>query len=299
MSMRVKEILNIGESQLRECGIEDAAVDSKELYCYMMGIDRSRLILEYQKVLQDAQCAEYFALLDRRSDKEPLQYIVGTTDFMGLTFRTDPRALIPRQETEVLVERALEILRENKVLGQPLPIALKKSPDVLDLGCGTGAIGLSLAKLAPGTHVTCSDVSEEALALAKENASQLGISSVKFASGSLMRPFTGRLRKRKFDMILSNPPYIKSGVIPMLQQEIRDHEPILALDGGKDGLEVYRTLIPQLPDFLKKEGVVMFEIGYDQKDAVMDMFAVNGRFINIQGMQDLAGRDRIVMATLL
>lgn len=299
MSMRVKEILSIGENQLKECGIEDAAVDSKDLYCYMMGIDRSRLILEYQKVLQDAQCAEYFGLLDRRSDGEPLQYIVGTQEFMGLTFRTDPRALIPRQETEILVERALEILRENKVLGQPLPIAPKKNADVLDLGCGTGAIGLSIAKLAPGTHVTCSDVSEEALALAKENASKLGAGSVKWASGSMMKPFTGRLLKRKFDMILSNPPYIPSGVIPTLQREIREHEPMLALDGGKDGLDVYRTLIPQLPDFLKKEGVVMLEIGHDQKDQVCDMFAVNGRFINIQGMQDLAGRDRIVMATLL
>ena len=95
MSMRVKEILSIGENQLKECGIEDAAIDSKDLYCYMMGIDRSRLILEYQKVLQDAQCAEYFELLDRRSGGEPLQYIVGTQEFMGLTFRTDPRALIP------------------------------------------------------------------------------------------------------------------------------------------------------------------------------------------------------------
>ena len=299
MSMRVKEILQIGENQLRECGIEDAAIDSKELYCYMMGIERSKLILEYQKVLQDAQCMEYFKLLDRRSDKEPLQYIVGTQDFMGLTFRTDPRALIPRQETEILVERALEILHKNSLNGNPLPIAPKKNPEVLDIGCGTGAIGLSIAKLAPDARVTCSDVSKDALSLAKENASKLGAGSVKWACGSLLEPFEGRFFKRKFDMILSNPPYIASGVIPTLQKEITEHEPMLALDGGNDGLDVYRALIPKLPEHLKKEGVVLMEIGHDQMEAVCDFLAVNGNFIHIQGMQDLAGKDRIVMAVLL
>ena len=298
MSMRVKEILSIGENQLRECGIADAAIDSKELYCYMMHIDRNKLILEYQKTLPDAQCDEYFRLLDRRSDKEPLQYIVGTQDFMGLTFKTDPRALIPRQETEILVEKALEILEKNTVDGKELPISPKKNADVLDLGCGTGAIGLSIAKLSPNSRVTCSDISEEALSLAKENAASLG-TSVNFSCGSLMQPFSGRFRKKRFDMILSNPPYIASGVIPTLQREIWDHEPMLALDGGEDGLDIYRQLIPMLPDFLKKEGVVMFEIGHDQMEAVKDMFAVNGNFRGIMGFRDLAGRDRIVMAIRL
>ncbi len=299
MSMRVKEILSIGEKQLKDSGDADAAVDIKWLYCYMMHVDHSKLILEYQKVLPDRQCDSFFQLLDRRSSGEPLQYIIGSTEFMGLTFRTDPRALIPRQETELLAEYALSILKDNTVNGQELKIQPKKNPEILDLCCGTGAIGLSVAKLADSVKVTCSDLSEDAVALAKENAEALGVNNVTFKCGDLCDPLRGRLHRSKFDMILSNPPYIRTGVIPTLQREINEHEPMMALDGGDDGLAVYRRMIPQLPDFLKKEGIVMLEIGYDQMQAVKDMFAVNGRFINIMGLQDLAGRDRIVAATLL
>jgi release factor glutamine methyltransferase len=299
MSMRVKELLNIGEKQLLECGVADASIDNKLLYCFLMHVPNSRLILEYQRILDDAQCDEYFKLLDRRSAGEPLQYIVGIQEFMGLTFRVNDKVLIPRQDTEVLVENAVSVIKENKFGGEDLEIKKKKEYEVLDIGCGSGAIGLSLAKLCDNTKVTCSDVSEDALSVAKHNAAALGLNKeVSFESGNLLMPFKGRFKNRRFDMIISNPPYIKSSVIPTLQREIREHEPMVALDGGADGLDIYRTIIPEAADFLKKEGVLMFEIGHDQMAAVKGMLDADERFENVMGLQDLAGRDRVVFATL-
>ena len=299
MSMRVKEILNIGEKQLMECGVADAAIDSKILYCYMMHIANAKLILEYQRILPDAQCDEYFKLLDVRSSGVPLQYIVGVQEFMGLNFKVNESVLIPRQDTETLVEEAMNVINDNKIAGEELPIKKKKEYEVLDLGCGSGCIGLSLAKLCNNVKVTCSDISEDAVKTAKQNADRLGLTKdVNFTTGNLLLPFKGRFKTRRFDMIISNPPYIRSAVIPTLQREIKDHEPMVALDGGTDGLDTYRALVPDIANFLKKEGVVMFEIGADQMDAVKGMFEGNEQFENVKGLQDLAHRDRVVFATL-
>ncbi|NLD10464.1 MAG: peptide chain release factor N(5)-glutamine methyltransferase [Clostridiales bacterium] len=299
MSMRVKELLNIGQSQLEKCGVADAAIDSKQLYCFLMHVPNSKLILEYLRTIDDAQCDEYFKLLDRRSAGEPLQYIVGIQEFMGLTFRVNPSVLIPRMDTEVLVENAVSIVNEGMFGGEELPIRHKKDYEVLDVGCGSGAIGISIAKLGKRVKVTCSDISKDALTVAEKNASLNGVGKdVEFKSGDLLEPFKGHFKKRKFDMIISNPPYIRSDVIPTLQREIREHEPIIALDGGPDGLEQYRRLIPDVADHLNKEGIVMLEIGYDQMDDVKGLFKADERFENVMGLQDLAGRDRVVFATL-
>lgn len=299
MSLPVKEILNIGLRQLSDSGVDDAAIDSKELYCFLMGITNAQLILEYQKVLPDSLCDEYFKLLERRAGGEPLQYITGTQCFMGLDFEVDENVLIPRQDTETLVEDAMSVIRENRLRGEELPIKRKRDWDVLDLCCGSGAIGLSLAALCPGVKVTCSDVSKGALAVARRNASRLcGGRKVDFEEGSLLKPFKGRFRTKKFDMIISNPPYIKSGVIATLQREVRDHEPMLALDGGAGGLDFYKGILEDAADCLKKEGVLMFEIGHDQKESVTALIEETGRFEHVTGLQDLAGRDRIICAVL-
>ncbi len=299
MSLAVKEILNIGCRQLEECGIADAAIDSKLLYCHLMNITTTQLILEYQQILSDALCDEYFKLLDIRSSGVPLQHITGVQEFMGLEFAVNEHVLIPRQDTETLVEDALDVIHKNELRGEPLSIKAKKDYEVLDLCCGSGAIGVSLAALVANVKVTCSDISKDAIAVAKQNASKLAAGKkITFTEGNLLMPFKGRFKNKKFDMIISNPPYIKTSVIPTLQKEVRDHEPMMALDGGASGLDFYRQIIADAAACLKKEGVLMFEIGHDQREEICALLEENGQFENITGLQDLAKRDRIVFATL-
>ena len=299
MSLAVKEILNIGCRQLEEYGIADAAIDSKLLYCHLMNITTTQLILEYQQILSDALCDEYFKLLDIRSSGVPLQHITGVQDFMGLEFAVNEHVLIPRQDTETLVEDALDVINKNELRGEQLSIKAKKEFDVLDLCCGSGAIGVSLAALCPKVKVTCSDLSKDAIAVAKQNAAKLaGGKKVNFEEGNLLMPFKGRFKNKKFDMIISNPPYIKTSVIPTLQKEVRDHEPMMALDGGASGLDFYRQIIADAAGCLKKEGVLMFEIGHDQREDLCALLEETGQFENITGLQDLAKRDRIIFATL-
>lgn len=295
MSLSVKEILNIGKRRLEECGIDDAVIDCKLLYCFLMNVTTAQLILEYQKTLPDRLCEEYFSLLDRRCSGVPLQYITGTQEFMGLEFKVNEHVLIPRQDTETMVEDAISLIRDNQIRREQILEKKKKDWDVLDLCCGSGAIGISIAGFCVNAKVTCSDLSSDALATARENASKLGFSKkVEFKEGNLLEPFKGRFKNKRFDLIISNPPYIKSEVIPTLQREVRDHEPMMALDGGESGLDFYRRIIAEATDCLKKDGVLMFEIGCDQKEDVMSLMEDAGKFKNITGLADLAGKDRIV-----
>ncbi|HKM28554.1 MAG TPA: peptide chain release factor N(5)-glutamine methyltransferase [Anaerovoracaceae bacterium] len=299
MSLPVKEILNIGQRQLAEAGVADAAIDTKLLYCYMMNMTESQFILAWQNALPDSLCEEFFKLLEIRTSGVPVQYIIGYQEFMGLKFEVNEKVLIPRQDTETMVEDAISIVNENKLRGEDFPIKPKKSWDVLDLCCGSGAIGISLAKFCPNARVTGSDVSNDALQVARENAKSLGMSSkVSFVSGDLLQPFKGKFSKKKFDMIISNPPYIESLVIPTLQREVKDHEPMMALDGGEDGLDFYKKIISDVAENLKKEGVLVLEIGYNQMEQVKALLENTFKFENITGLKDLAGRDRIVIATL-
>lgn len=296
MSLPLKELIRIGETQLADAGVADAAIDAKELYCYMMHIDRSRLMLQWQEILQDNQCEDYFELVARRAARIPLQHITGTQAFMGLTFSVDETVLIPRQDTETLVEDALSVMRENRLRGEALPRKAQKGWTVLDMGCGSGAIGLSLAALSPDAKVTLCDNSQAALKVTRQNAKRLGLKGVQIEESDMFGAFSGKLGDRKFDLIISNPPYIPRDVIPTLEPEVALHEPLEALDGGPDGLEFYRCIAREAADHLKKSGVLMLEIGHDQLAAVTDLLAQTARFPFIRGCQDLAGRDRVVCA---
>ncbi len=298
MSLPLKELIKIGENQLRDAGVADAAIDAKELYCYMMHIDRTRLMLCWQDILQDNQCEEYFDLVARRASRVPLQHITGEQEFMGLTFQVSDKVLIPRQDTETMVEDALDVINTNKLRGEELNCKARRSWNVLDLCCGSGAIGISLAKLAEDVKVTGSDLSADALAVAERNASRIGAKSIKFVKSDMFEAFRGKLGNKKFDMIISNPPYIRHDVIETLEPEVRDHEPMMALDGGEDGLDFYRQIVDEAPDFLKKEGVVMVEIGHDQMSDIIKLFSLDDRYSYVTGLKDLAGRDRIVAAIL-
>ena len=296
MSLLVKEMLTMGEKQLMDSDIADATRDCKILYCYMMDIPFSKIILEYQEVLQDRLCDKYFELIDRRSKGEPVQYIMGSQEFMGLEFIVNGNVLIPRQDTETLVEDALEIINTGTLRGEDMDVQ-RKEWDILDLCTGSGAIGVSLARIANKVNVTCSDISEGAIKVAKENAQKHGVTkSMKFEHGDLFKPFNKHFHKQKFDMIISNPPYIKSSVIPTLQKEVCEHEPLSALDGGESGLDFYERIVSGVGSHLKKGGVLLLEIGHDQGEAVSGLLSRNGEFTSIRVLRDLAQRDRIVFA---
>lgn len=296
MSLLVKEMLTMGEKQLMDSDIADATRDCKILYCYMMDIPFSKIILEYQEVLQDRLCDKYFELIDRRSKGEPVQYIMGCQEFMGLEFIVNENVLIPRQDTETLVEDALEIINTGSLRGEDMDVK-RKEWDILDLCTGSGAIGVSLARIANKVNVTCSDISEGAIKVAKENAQKHGLTkSMKFEQGDLFKPFNKHFHKQKFDMIISNPPYIKSSVIPTLQKEVCEHEPLSALDGGESGLDFYERIVSGVGSHLKKGGVLLLEIGNDQGEAVSGLLSRNGEFTSIRVLRDLAQRDRIVFA---
>ena len=296
MSLLVKEMLTMGEKQLMDSDIADATRDCKILYCYMMDIPFSKIILEYQEVLQDRLCDKYFELIDRRSKGEPVQYIMGSQEFMGLEFIVNENVLIPRQDTETLVEDALEIINTGTLRGEDMDVK-RKEWDILDLCTGSGAIGVSLARIAHKVNVTCSDISEGAIKVAKENAQKHGVAkSVKFEQGDLFKPFSKHFRKQKFDMIISNPPYIKSSIIPTLQKEVCEHEPLSALDGGESGLDFYERIVSGVGSHLRKSGVLLLEIGHDQGEAVSGLLSRNGEFTSIRVLKDLANRDRIVFA---
>lgn len=296
MSLPLKELIRIGQNQLRQAGIADADRDAKDLYCYLDRLDAVGLMMHWQNVLQDNTCEAYFQLIERRASGEPMQYITGQQGFMGFSFKVTPAVLIPRQDTETMTEDAVEIIKKGSLRGEKY--TEKAIKDVLDLCCGSGAIGLSIAKLCPGIKMTCSDISGEAVKIAEENAASLNLKSVRFEVGDLFAPFCGKLGKKKFDLIISNPPYINTGVIATLQKEVRDHEPLSALDGGPDGLTFYRRIADEAPLHMNKNGILMMEIGYDQRQAVMQLMTEAEKFCDIICLKDLAGKDRIIAARL-
>ena len=213
MSLALKEVIRIGEQMLADAGVADAAIDAKELYCYMEGLDRTGLMMAWQRILQDNQCEAYFKLVEERASRVPLQHITGTQEFMGLPFAVNGDVLIPRQDTETMVEDALALLGTGKLRGADYADekVFRGGVEVLDLCCGSGAIGVSIAKLHKGAKVTCADVSAKALAVAKKNAAANGCKGVKFVESDLFAAsdFHGRFGKGKYQLIISNPPYIR------------------------------------------------------------------------------------------
>jgi len=289
MSLLVKDILIIGKNQLEVAGIMDPKIDAELLFCHMMGIDKSKLFLNWSQELSDTLCEKYFTLLAERTSGVPLQYITGWQEFMGLRFAVNGRVLIPRQDTESLVETALMAISDRK---------LKK---VLDLCTGSGVIAISIDRhcavsdIKTKLEVIASDISAEALKVAKQNAQALGASNIKFVQGDLFAPFKKKFRNSKFNLIISNPPYIKSDVIPTLQTEVKEHEPLVALDGGADGLDFLKRIITEAPLYLKEKGMLLLEIGFDQAADIKKLAAEIDTYHTVEVYKDLAGRDRVAV----
>lgn len=271
-------VLEKGKRLLLQADIREAALDAWLLLEYVTGMSRSRYFLISTAEMPVKEEEDYFSLVEQRASHKPLQYITGVQEFMGMMFLVDEHVLIPRQDTEILVETALEKIRKESV-----------KPKVLDLCTGSGCIGISLAKLSEAA-VTCSDISPEALCVAERNAASLG-AAVRLVQSDLFAGLHGEI----YDYILSNPPYIRRKDIETLMPEVRNFEPRAALDGTEDGLAFYRRITGEAGEYLRKGGWLMYEVGCDQTDAVSGFLRLQG-YTEIQVKKDYAGLDRVVLA---
>lgn len=274
--MTLSGLLREGREALQAAGIPEWDLDAWYLLEYAAHCTKNEYFLRPEKEVLPQEKQLYRTLVRKRSAHIPLQYLTGSQEFMGLSFFVDENVLIPRQDTEILVEEALR--------------ALGSGMRVLDVCTGSGCILLSLLKLCAGLEGTGTDLSEKALQVAGENARRLGVEA-SFVQGDLFEPVSG-----KYDCIVSNPPYIASREVDVLMEEVRDHEPRMALDGGEDGLYFYRKIAAQSPKYLKDRGRIFLEIGFDQGEAVAGLLAP--AFDEVRIVQDLAGLDRVVCGIL-
>jgi release factor glutamine methyltransferase len=268
------------EERLAAAGNGNAKRSVEELAAHVLGCKPLEI---YFREMTPEQKRELEPLMIRAEQGEPIQYLIGHVDFRGLEIRCDRRALIPRPETEQLVEQVLQAVQRSKIKDQ-------RSVKIVDVGCGTGCIGLALLNELPNAEVTAVDISPDALALARENAERLGLSGrFQTLENSLLEGFADG----SLDIIVSNPPYIVSKVWKNLEPCVRDFEPQLALDGGAEGLDLIQPLVEQAARVLKPGGGLFLEIGYDQGAAVFQGLEKAG-FRNVEIKKDLAGLDRMV-----
>lgn len=270
-----RSALKDAAARLEAAGCSDARLDAEWMLAEATGLPRLSLLLDLDAPLSDQEAARFSAYLARRAAGDPLQYVLGHTDFMGHEFRCDARALIPRGDTEPLCEAVIE--RAGAL----------KTPSVLELGAGSGAVSVSVKLACPGAAVTAADISREALSLCRENAA-LHRTQVEWIESDWFTSLAGR----SFDIIFSNPPYIPAGDLAALQSEVR-REPTLALDGGADGLDFYRRTLRELPHHLRRGGSLLFEIGDGERDAVLAL--MDGHFTRLQTRCDWGNLPRVII----
>lgn len=273
----LKGLLADGAKMLTQAGIDEAELDARYILEYITGLNSAQYFIHSEDIIEKNKAEEFFRLIERRSKRIPLSYVIGTRDFFGLTFKVDENVLIPEQETELLVEEVIKY---------------SEGKSVLDMCTGSGCIAISIALFGKPSKVAASDISEKALEVARENAKSLKAGEISFIQGDMFENVTD-----KFDIIVSNPPYIETGEIDELMPEVRDYIPRLALDGDIDGLKFYRIISKEAVKKLNKNGRIFYEIGYNQSRAVASILLENG-FTDVKIMKDYSGLDRIVMAKL-
>lgn len=272
--MKIKEILDKSIKKLKEMKIEDAHSRAKRILAFTLEVKKEYLIIHDLEEVQDEKVKKYNEYIERLINGEPIQYIIGKQEFMGIEFIVNKNVLIPQPDTEILVEKTIEVMKQYT------------EPRVLDLCTGSGAIAISIAKYVPKSNVFASDISKEALEIAKMNDKE---KRVKFIYSNLF----GRIRG-KYDVIVSNPPYIKTDEIKTLSKEVRK-EPQLALDGGQDGLYFYKQIIEHAHNYLIPGGCLCFEIGDDQREKVEHLIKCNEYYENIESYKDLGKNDRVII----
>ena len=268
---------------LSKKGIDTGRLDAELMLAYLLKTDRTRLYMNFDQPLTKDELTSFKKLLERRAKHEPLQYITGQQEFWSLPFKVSPSVLIPRSETELLVEESIKELSNSFPDDEPI--------EILDIGTGSGALAAALASEIKGSKVTGVDISPEAARLARENIETNNLSSsVSILEGDLFEP----VKDKSFHLIVSNPPYIPHDDLKGLQPEVAGFEPLSALDGGDDGLDYYRRIIPESPKHLISGGWLMLEHGIGQSGAIISIFKETDAFTNIESINDLAGIDRVV-----
>lgn len=280
----IREALSRASSFLRKQGVADPMFEAELLVRHCLGWDRTRFLISMGEPIPVAARDQLAALFERRSRREPLQYMFGTQEFYGRPFHVRPGVLIPRPETEILVEQLL--CRAEKLW------PADQSLQVVDIGTGSGAICVTIACERPHWQVSTVDLSPDATAIARENAEQLG-ARVRFLQGDLVQPLLEA--HERVDILVSNPPYIPSRDVDELDDEVKAYEPRLALDGGDDGLDCYRRLCDALPSLLKQTALVGFEVGIHQARDVASLMKASGVIDQVEIVADLAGIDRVVI----
>lgn len=252
MSVSIGEALRLASQKLDQAGVAEARREAGSLLSHVIGKDRTFLISHAEDALSDEELKSLASAVARRATGEPAQYITGTQDFYGRAFRVTSDVLIPRPETELLVEAALQVMKADSV--------------ICDVGTGSGCIAITLLCERRDARAVALDISEAALDVARQNArTLLGENRIEFLTSDC---FSGLDSKRKFDLIISNPPYVSASMLPGLQREVRDYEPLVALSPGADGLSVIRRLLAEAPQFLREDGHLLMEIGFDQGETV-------------------------------
>ncbi|MCM1160132.1 MAG: peptide chain release factor N(5)-glutamine methyltransferase [Roseburia sp.] len=284
--MTYKEIYEMGKASLEQAGVEEAALDARILLEFVCGTNRNDLFAHGEKPVAYEKKETYVNYINRRAGHIPLQHITGSQDFMGLSFQVNEKVLIPRQDTELLVEEVMLYLHDGM--------------SILDVCTGSGCILLSLLHYSNDCRGIGVDISKEALLVAQQNCRNLKLEA-EFLESDLFAVFepdkaAGKLEK--FDIIVSNPPYIETEVVETLAEEVKDHEPVIALDGGKDGLDFYRKIAKEAGGYLTRGGMLFLEIGYNQGEAVTKLLRECG-FRDVQLKKDYAGLDRVVFGTFL
>ena len=279
--MIISEWLKHARDRLAQTNCPDPDIDARWIAEDVLCLTRQALFFEGDRAIPRQQLYRLEAMLDRRAAGEPVQYILGSADFMGLRFRVDEAVLIPRQDTETLVEATLIELRQRP-----------GCPVVLDLCAGSGCVGLSLASLAPNARITLADISPEALEIARANQKDLGV-KVEFRQGDLF----DAVGRERFDIIASNPPYIPTGELSGLQRELR-FEPRIALNGGADGLDFYRRIAEGAADHLNPGGAIFLEVGIREAQPVLDLVKARLPCAQAGAVRDLNGVERVVFGKI-
>lgn len=282
--MNISEVLSRGYNILKEAQIESYIIDTQLLLCNVLKVNKIYLILNRNEEVSERDKIEFEVLLNKRKDRMPMAYILNNVEFMGLNYYVKEGVLIPRPDTEILVEECIEIINNNNI------------NTVCDMCCGSGAIGLSIASNIKKIDVWLYDISDIALEVSNANRDNLKlINRVEINKSNLFEsPSKSNL---KFDMIVSNPPYIEEDVISTLMKDVRDYEPHLALSGGIDGLDFYRKICYEGKKFLNDNGYMCFEIGHNQEIEVKELLKLNG-FVDIYSLKDLGGNYRVVIGKL-
>ena len=283
--MTIAEAIQKAAETLAAHNVPDAGLDAEFLLRHALGKDRAWLLVHMQDRLDTEVQRSFEQIIERRKLREPLQYIIGTQEFWGLLFRVTPDVLIPRPETEFVVEAALTVVKEHDM------------PLIVDLCTGSGCIAISLAKELPKARIFATDLSERALAVAQENARLNAVADrIRFLEGDLFVPMEELDLLGRIDCIVTNPPYVPSGDLATLQPEVRDFEPAMALFAGPQGTEIAERIIHRAPDYLRSGGSLIMEMGIGQTAALRKTIEDTHKFGAIEVVKDLAGIERVITA---